>query len=77
MHIVTFTALTLLIGWQEGHPVCKKNYGPADATAAHYLLLQCIQIGFTILVLPFCVCVCVRACMHACVHACVRACMCV
>ena len=49
-------ALTLLVGWQEGHPACKKlsggmlvwlsgmrfrlAYGPADATATHYLLLQ-------------------------------------
>ena len=48
--------LTLLVGWQEGHPACKKlsggvlaclsgascrlAYGPADATAAHCLLLQ-------------------------------------
>ena len=53
----TFSALTLLVGWQEGHPACKKRvvgywhgylsgaicrlaYGPADATATHYLLLQ-------------------------------------
>ena len=51
-----FSALTLLVGWQEGHPACKKlsggvlawlsgarcrlAYGPADATATHYLLLQ-------------------------------------
>jgi len=53
-----FSALTLLVGRQEGHPACKKNcgvgcwrgyvsgsrcrfaYGPADATATHYLLLQ-------------------------------------
>jgi len=28
-------------------------YGPADAIATHYLLLQKIQIGFTVLVLPF------------------------
>jgi len=27
-------------------------YGPADATAIHYLLLQQIQIGFNFLVLP-------------------------
>jgi len=54
---VAFSALTLLVGWQEGHPACKKlsvgvlawlsvwsevqtAYGPADATAAHCLLLQ-------------------------------------
>ena len=52
-----FSALTLLVGWQEGHPVCKNwvvvcwhgylsgarcrlEYGPADATATHCLLLQ-------------------------------------
>ena len=51
-----FSALTLLVGRQEGHPACKKlssgmlawlsevrcrfAYGPADATATHYLLLQ-------------------------------------
>ena len=58
-----FSALTLLVGQQEGHLACKKlsdevrgylsgarcrlAYGPADATAAHCLLLQ---IGFTFLV---------------------------
>jgi len=48
-----FSALTLLVGRQEGHPACKKlsgavlvwlsgaRYGPADATAApRCLLLQ-------------------------------------
>ena len=54
-----FSALTLLIRWQEGHPACENPsggmlawltyesgsrcrfaYDPADATAAHYLLLQ-------------------------------------
>jgi len=49
-----FSALTLLVGRQERHPACKKTewwgagvviclerlaYGPADATATHYLLL--------------------------------------
>jgi len=29
---------------------CRFAYGPADATATHYLLLQEIQIGFTFLV---------------------------
>jgi len=54
---VLFGALMLLVGWQEGHPICKKMsdvvlvwlsvlarcrfaYGPSDATASHYLLLQ-------------------------------------
>jgi len=50
-----FSALTLFVGQQEGHPACKKQwwgagmviclvcrlaYGPADATATHCLLLQ-------------------------------------
>ena len=50
-----FSALTLLVGWQEGHPACKKlsggvlawlsgarcrlAYGPADFIATHCLLL--------------------------------------
>ena len=54
--LVDSRALTLLVGRQEGHPACKKlsggvlawlsgarcrlAYGPADATATHYLLLQ-------------------------------------
>ena len=54
--IVAFSALTLLVGRQEGHPACKKTEWwdvgvvvwdevqtcicPADATATHYLLLQ-------------------------------------
>jgi len=55
IHIATipFSALTLLVGWQEGHPACKKlsgrvlvwlsvwvAYGPSQATATHCLLLQ-------------------------------------
>jgi len=52
-----FSALTLLVGRQDGHPACKQlsgevwhgylsgvrcrlAYGPADATAAHCLLLK-------------------------------------
>jgi len=48
----SFSALTLLVGWQEGHPAwvvgcwhgylsgarCRFAYGPADATAIHCLL---------------------------------------
>jgi len=51
LDIGAFSALTLLVGRQEGHPACKKHgylsgamcrfaYGPADATATHCLLLQ-------------------------------------
>ena len=52
------------VGRQEGHPACKKlsggmlawlsgmrcrlAYGPANATATHYLLLHKIQIGFNL-----------------------------
>ena len=45
-----FSALTLLVGWQEGQwrdagvvvsgSRCRFAYGPADATTIHYLLLQ-------------------------------------
>jgi len=54
--LFAFSALTLLVGRQEGHPACRKlsggmltwlsamrcrlAYGPADATVTHYLLLQ-------------------------------------
>jgi len=63
-----FSALTLLVGRQEGHPACKNwavwcwcgslsgtrcrfAYGPANAAATHYLLLQWTQISLTFLVL--------------------------
>jgi len=51
-NVLAFSALTLLVGRQEGHPACKKlsgylsgarcrlAYGPADGTATHCLLLQ-------------------------------------
>jgi len=61
-----FSALTLLLWWQEGHLTCKKLSGGMlawlslgqgadlhmahNATVTHYLLLQQIQIGFTFLV---------------------------
>jgi len=41
-----FSALMLLVGWQEGHPACEKVSGGMLAwlsvwvTATHYLLLQ-------------------------------------
>jgi len=50
--LYAFSALTLLVGRQEGHPACKKlsggvlawlsvwSEGAADATATHCLLLQ-------------------------------------
>ena len=57
---VAFSALMLLVGRQEGHPVvvccrgylsgarCRLAYGPADATVSCFTK---IQIGFTFLVL--------------------------
>ena len=55
-YFIIISALTLLVGRQEGHPACKNlsdgilawlpgmrcrlAYSPADATATHYLLLQ-------------------------------------
>jgi len=54
--VIAFSALMLLVGWQEGHLAykklvgcwcgyltgvrCRLAYGPADATANHCLLLQ-------------------------------------
>jgi len=36
-----FSALTLLVGWQEGHPACKKQVSGARCRfATHCLLLQ-------------------------------------
>jgi len=50
-------ALTLLVGWQEGHPACKKLMQDADLHMAQLmplpLTVSCfskIQIGFTSLV---------------------------
>ena len=63
---VSFSAVTLLLGGRKGiRPVklndgvlswlsvwvrCRFAYGPAEATATHYLLLQYIQTRFTFLV---------------------------
>jgi len=58
LHCTAFSALTLLVGRQKGHPACKKlsggvlawcrlAYGPADATVPCF---SKIQIGFTSLV---------------------------
>jgi len=45
-----------VVGCWHGYPSetrCRFAYGPGDATAIHYLLLQLIQIGFTRMVLLF------------------------
>jgi len=41
-----------MLAWLSGMR-CRLACSPADATAAHYLLLQQIQIGLTCLVLSF------------------------
>jgi len=58
VYLYAFSALMLFVGWQEGHPACKKlrgylsearcrfAYGPGDTTATHCHLLREIQIGF-------------------------------
>jgi len=64
--VFAFSALTLLVGWQEGHPACKKRWGAgvvvclehgADLHIAQLmplsLTVSCfskIQISFTFLV---------------------------
>ena len=52
----SFSALTLLVGWQEGHPACKKLSGEVLAWLSVWSEMQTciwpskIQIGFTFLV---------------------------
>jgi len=42
--IVAFSALTLLVGWQEGHPACKKLSGGVLAWLSVWSeVLTCIQ----------------------------------
>ena len=41
-----------MLAWLSGMR-CRLAYGPADATATHYLLLQKIQIGFNLLGFTF------------------------
>ena len=36
LSLVAFSALTLLVGWQEGHPACKKICG--DGGGGHWLV---------------------------------------
>jgi len=47
-----FSALTLLIGWQEGHQACKNRV---------------VGCWCGCLSGPVCVCVCVRVCVRECV----------
>jgi len=44
--VVYFSALTLLVGWQEGHPACKKLSGGVLAWLSVWSEVQtCIQPG--------------------------------
>jgi len=47
-----FSALMLLVGWQEGYPVCKKTewWGAGVVLPLTVSCLSKIQIGFTFLV---------------------------
>ena len=48
-----FSALTLLVGWQEGHLVCRKLSGGVLSWSGAMCTVSCfskIQIGFTFLV---------------------------
>jgi len=50
---LSFSALTLLVGRQEGHPACKKLSGGVLAWLSVWSEFSCfckIQIGFTLLV---------------------------
>jgi len=80
-----FSALTLLVGWQEGHPACKKLSGEVLAWLSVWsevplmplpLTVSCfskIQIGLTFLVLAHPVCPGKRAVKRVCV--CMLACV--
>jgi len=90
-HVLAFSALTLLVGWQEGHPACKKTewWGAgvviclergADLHMAQLmpLTISCfskILIGFTFLVPAHLGSPGKRAVKWVCVCACVRACV--
>ena len=84
-----FSALTLLVGWQEGHPACKKQWWGtgmviclergADLHMAQLmpLTVSCsskIQIGFTFLVLAYPGCPGKEAVKWLCVCVCVCVC---
>jgi len=39
-HLIAFGALTLLVGWQEGHPTCKKLSGGMLAWLCDWVKVQ-------------------------------------
>jgi len=63
MYVCSFSALTLLVVWQEGqewHLACKKLSGGV--------------LPFWYRLVNVCVCVCVRVCVSVCVSVCMYVC---
>jgi len=55
IYLAAFTALTLLVGWQEGHPACKKQWCGAGMVIClergadlHKLMAQLMPLPFTV-----------------------------
>jgi len=41
---VAFSALTLLVGWQEGHPACKKQSGGVLVWPLNVCVCVCVCV---------------------------------
>jgi len=55
IYLAAFAALTLLVGWQEGHPACKKQWCGAGMVIClergadlHKLMAQLMPLPFTV-----------------------------
>jgi len=46
--IGAFSALTLLVGWQEGHPACKKLSGEVLAWLSVWIEVQLMPLPLTV-----------------------------
>jgi len=46
--LAAFSALTLLVGWQEGHPACKKPSSWVLATAMDNMHKKLMKIGHVV-----------------------------
>ena len=51
--VSAFSALTLLVGWQEGHPACRKLSGGVLAWSSVWSEVQTLASVKSRLVLPF------------------------
>ena len=71
VNLIVFSAFTLLVGWQEGHPAWKKLRGGVLAWLSVWSEMD--SPGQRAVE---CVCVCVCACACACACACVCVCVC-